>query len=55
MREVIEGLKAKIDALTLHCKVLKKDLKFKDQTIKRLKDKAVESTGKAVSKVTTER
>jgi hypothetical protein len=55
MREVIEGLKAKIDALTLHTKILKKDLKFKDLTIKRLKEKSVDQTSKAVTKITTER
>jgi|JI9StandDraft_1071089.scaffolds.fasta_scaffold570646_2 hypothetical protein len=42
MREVIDGLKAKIDALTMHTKILKKDLKFKDLTIKRLKEKTVD-------------
>lgn len=55
MREVIDGLKSKIDALTLHTKVLKKDLKFKDQTIKRLKEKQIDQTSKAVTRVTTER
>jgi hypothetical protein len=30
MKEVVEGLKSKIDALNMHTKVLKKEIKQKD-------------------------